>query len=102
MIQLKVLDLMLFCTVPERMVHDRRNFLFHKSIYGPSTEEKSDQNTDNTTVTPSEESTVDKNSTVNIQGGEYPLSDLPMDKLLDLNIDALRTLDKRLQQYDLL
>ena len=94
---------MLFCTVPERMVHDRRNFLFHKSIYGPTTtEEQSGQNKDDTIANPSEECPVDINSTVTIQGGEHPLSDLPMDKLMDLNIDALRTLDKRLKQYDLL
>jgi len=86
---LEVLDLMMFTTVPDKLVKERRTFLFLKSILNEPnvTEDSKDQ--------VSKEST-----TIRIQEEECKLNNLPTDKLMELSLEALRDLDKKVGHFD--
>ena len=92
---------MLFCTVPDKMVHNRRNFLFHKSILSPPQDKTGQQDEESPVISEEKPTIIPKEDpAVTIQGEVYDISSLPMDKLLKLNIDDLRDLDLRIKQFD--
>ena len=84
----KDLDLLLYISVPDKFIHNRRNVLFLKTLVGD--ESKEDTNDISTELT-------DK---VKIEDKEYTLDDISMSALMDLSLDDLRDLDKKVGLHD--
>eukprot|EP00092_Neocalanus_flemingeri_P105693 GFUD01135498.1.p1 GENE.GFUD01135498.1~~GFUD01135498.1.p1 ORF type:complete len:616 (+),score=152.19 GFUD01135498.1:39-1850(+) len=84
------LDLLMYISVPDRLVNDRRNHLFLQTIV---------RTTKEATVEKKLEDLVIEDS-VDIQGVKHSLDNIPMSALMDLSLEDLRNLDGKVGRYD--
>ena len=82
------LDLLLYISVPDKFIHNRRNFLFLQTIV-PSKEEEKEVN-----------KMVEDFRSIKIEGTEHSLENLPMSALMDLTLEDLRDLDTKVGLFD--
>lgn len=83
------LDLLLAMSVPDRLVQDRRTHLFlmslvregRRGVEGEMEEKKSEE--------------VEESGVVVLQGEEYRVEEVPMEILMDLSLEELREVDRR-------
>ena len=81
--------MLLYISVPDKFVHNRRNVLFLKTLTEPDKNE-SEQNENFDSI-------VKK---VTLEEKEYSLDNLSMSLLMDLSLDDLRDLDRKVGLYD--
>ena len=81
------LDLLLYISVPDKFVHNRRNELFLRSLL-------------TNTNTPEQAETEDQSVHIKIGTAEFPLDQIPMAALMDLSLDDLRDLDRKVGLFD--
>ena len=74
--------------VPDKFIHNRRNDLFLKTLVGNEAKE------DNTDIS------TELTDKVKIEDREYTLDDISMSALMDLSLDDLRDLDKKVGLHD--
>lgn len=84
------LDLLMYISVPDRLINDRRNHLFLQTIVRATKEANLGKDLESLVIEDS----------VEIQGVKYSLDDIPMSALMDLSLEDLRNLDGRVGQYD--
>ena len=83
------LDLLLAMSVPDRLVHDRRTHLFlmslvregRRGVEGEVEEKKIEE--------------VEESEVVVLQGEEHRVEEVPMEILMDLSLEELREVDRR-------
>ena len=85
------LDLLLYISVPDKFIHNRRNFLFLQTIIPQKNEDKE--------VKVIKEVIQDLKS-ITIEGTQHSLENLPMAALMDLTLDDLRDLDTKVGLFD--
>jgi len=85
------LDLLLYISVPDKFIHNRRNFLFLQTIIPQKNEDKE--------VKVIKEVIEDLKS-ITIEGTQHSLENLPMAALMDLTLDDLRDLDTKVGLFD--
>ena len=88
------LDLLLYLAVPDRLVHNRRNFLFLQSILKAGKEATEQVEADVAKLQ------LGADSEVEIEGKQFTLANLPMAALMDLSLADLRDLDSRVGRQD--
>ena len=81
------LDLLLYISVPDKFIHNRRSELFLKTLVTKTEDKK-------------EEVESSQESLIKIGGEDYSLDQLPMSSLLDLSLDDLRDLDRKVGLFD--
>ena len=81
------LDLLLYISVPDKFIHNRRNTLFLQSLVPNKQPEEA-------------EAVADSLQSVKIEDKEHSLEDISMSALMDLSLDDLRDLDKKVGLYD--
>merc|ERR1712242_665315 len=81
------LDLLLYISVPDKFIHNRRNTLFLQSLVPNKQPEEV-------------EAAADSLQSVKIEDKEHSLEDISMSALMDLSLDDLRDLDKKVGLYD--
>ena len=81
------LDLLLYISVPDKFIHNRRSELFLKTLVTKTEDKK-------------EEVGSSQESLIKIGGEDYSLDQLPMSSLLDLSLDDLRDLDRKVGLFD--
>ena len=82
------LDLLLYISVPDKFIHNRRNFLFLQTIVPQKEEDKE------------VEKMVENFKSIQIEGTEHSLENLPMSALMDLTLEDLRDLDTKVGLFD--
>lgn len=87
LILLQDLDLLLYISVPDKFIHNRRNTLFLQSLVPNKQPEEV-------------EAAADSLQSVKIEDKEHSLEDISMSALMDLSLDDLRDLDKKVGLYD--
>ena len=81
------LDLLLYISVPDKFVHNRRNELFLRSLLTNTNKAE-------------EEEAKDQSAHIKIGSVEFPLHQIPMAALMDLSLDDLRDLDRKVGLFD--
>ena len=81
------LDLLLYISVPDKFIFNRRHELFLRTLV-PNGEEGR------------EESPGDTPTSIKIGNEEFVLEDVPMAALMDLSLDDLRDLDSKVGLFD--
>ena len=84
--------MLLYISVPDKIVHNRRNVLFLKTLVD-NKEDTNENNKDKDSVAES----LDK---LKIGETEYCLQDLSMSTLMDLSLEDLRLLDSKVGLLD--
>ena len=88
------LDLLLYISVPDKLVHNRRNMLFLQTLVDNKDEaaaESKDENSDKV---------IEDLAMMKIGETEYCLHDISMSTLMYLSLDDLRLLDRKIGLYD--
>jgi len=86
---LQDLDLLLYISVPDKFIHNRRNVLFLKTLVGKESQEEE-----------KEDIIAELTDKVKIEDKEYTFDDISMSALMDLSLDDLRDLDKKVGLHD--
>ena len=82
------LDLLLYISVPDKFVHNRRNELFLRTLLT------------NTNTEEQQEEPKDRSGHITIGNVHFNLDQLPMAALMDLSLDDLRDLDTKVGLFD--
>lgn len=83
------LDLLLYISVPDKFVHNRRNELFLRTLL-----------TNTNSNPPEQQESLDQTGHIKIGNVEFNLDQVPMASLMDLSLDDLRDLDRRVGLFD--
>ena len=81
------LDLLLYISVPDKFVHNRRNELFLRTLL-------------TNTNTEDQEKAKDQSRNIKIGDVHFSLDQLPMAALMDLSLADLRDLDRKVGLFD--
>ena len=79
--------MLLYISVPDKFIHNRRNVLFLQTLV----ENKENQEP---------KSAIENLKSIRIENEEHSLEDISMSALMDLSLDDLRDLDKRVGLMD--
>ena len=86
------LDLLLYISVPDKFIFTRRSDLFLKTLVVTKTDVKAEEGV--------EGGESSQESLIKIGGEDFSLDQLPMSSLLDLSLDDLRDLDRKVGLFD--
>ena len=78
----------MYISVPDKFIHNRRNFLFLQTIKPQKDEDKEIK------------AVIEEFKSIKIEGTEHSLEKLPMSALMDLTLDDLRDLDTKVGMFD--
>jgi len=84
------LDLLMYISVPDKLINDRRSHLFLQSIVRASKEANLGKHLEDLVI----------DDSVEIEGAKYSLDNIPMSALMDLSLDDLRHLDVKVGHFD--
>ena len=79
--------MLLYISVPDKFIHNRRNVLFLQTLM----ENKENQEPN---------SVIESVKSIKIENEEHSLEDISMSALMDLSLDDLRDLDRRVGVMD--
>jgi len=80
----------MYISVPDRLINDRRNYLFLQTIVRATKEANLGKDLSDLVIEDS----------VEVGGVKYNLDDIPMSALMDLSLEDLRNLDEKVGQSD--
>ena len=90
---------MMLCTVPDKLVNQRRTFLFLKTLI--EKQQAKEQGNEELVQSSNQEALADANDTeVEIVGKKYSLSSLPIELVIELDLEELRSLDQKVKKFD--